>query len=109
MTIEEAGPDPVRIAAAVHDQLGGQRIDAGASAHASGGMNGSVIRSSGDPKSCAVSVEAIAAALDIVEIRVEPLKSLEGALLFPANRNVGAVVLNSASLNRAGFVGGPNS
>ena len=71
MVIEEAGPDPERLAAAIHDHL----------RHKSG----------------EVPVAAIAAALDIVEIKEARLKSLEGALIAPADRNVGAILVNSES------------
>ena len=71
MVIEEAGPDPERLAAAIHDHL----------RHKSG----------------EVPVAAIAAALDIVEIKEARLKSLEGALIAPADRNVGAILVNSKS------------
>ncbi|VFU08806.1 ImmA/IrrE family metallo-endopeptidase [Methylocella tundrae] len=71
MSIEEAGPNPDRLAAAIHDQLG----------HESG----------------EVPVAAIAMALDIVEIREAPLRGLEGALVTPADRNVGMIAINSAS------------
>ena len=71
MAIEEAGPNPERLAAAIHDQL----------RHKSG----------------EVPVAAIAAALDIVEIKEARLKSLEGALIAPADRNVGAILVNSES------------
>jgi Zn-dependent peptidase ImmA (M78 family) len=71
MVIEEAGPNPERLAAAIHDQL----------RHKSG----------------EVPVAAIAAALDIVEIKEARLKSLEGALIAPADRNVGAILVNSES------------
>lgn len=71
MAIEEAGPNPERLAAAIHDQLG----DA-----------------SGE-----VPIANIAAALDIVEIKAAPLQGIEGALVAPADRNVGAILVNSAS------------
>jgi hypothetical protein len=69
MTIEEAGPDPERIAAAIHARLPVQK----------GG----------------VQVEAIAKALDIVEIRYAPLKGLEGALVAPPSRNIGSILINN--------------
>jgi Zn-dependent peptidase ImmA (M78 family) len=71
MAIEEAGPSPESLAAAIHDQLN----------HTSG----------------EVPVAAVAVALDIVEIEEAPLRSLEGALLAPDDRNVGTIILNSAS------------
>ena len=69
MAIEEAGPNPKCLAAAIHDQL--------------------------NHKGGAVPVAAIAAPLDIVEIKEAPVKSLEGALVAPDDRNVGAILLNS--------------
>jgi hypothetical protein len=71
MAIEEAGPNPERLATAIHERL----------QHAGG----------------PVPIAAIAAALDIVEIRKAPLKSLEGALITPADRNVGAILINRRS------------
>jgi hypothetical protein len=71
MAVEEAGPNPQQLAAAIHRQLG--------------------------PVKGPVPVADIAAALDIVEIRVEPLRSLEGALIAPGDRHSGAILLNSAS------------
>jgi uncharacterized protein DUF955 len=71
MAVEEAGPNPQRMAAAIHRQLG--------------------------PINGPIPVADIAAALDIVEIRVEPLRSLEGALIAPGDRHSGAILLNSAS------------
>lgn len=56
MTIEEAGPNPDRLAAAIHAQLGQTRG--------------------------AVPLHAIAEALDIIEIRTARLKRLEGALYY---------------------------
>lgn len=71
MAIEEAGPNPERLAAAIHDQLRHQ-----------GGE---------------VPVAAVAKALDITEIREARLESIEGALLAPADRNMGAILVNSDS------------
>jgi IrrE N-terminal-like domain len=71
MAIEEAGPNPERLATTIHDRL----------QHARG----------------PVPIAAIAAALDIIEIREAPLKSLEGALIIPADRNVGAILINGRS------------
>jgi hypothetical protein len=71
MVIEEAGPDPAAIAAAVHRQLG--------------------------PPVGAVPVHTIALALDIVEIREKPLHSIEGALVMPDNRKIGSIAVNLAS------------
>lgn len=78
MAIEEAGPNCVRLAAEIHDQLrhkGGE-----------------------------VPVAAIAAALDVVEIKEAPLKGFEGALIAPDDRNFGAILINSnSSLSRRRF------
>ena len=71
MAIEEAGPNPDSLAAAIHLQLEHQRG--------------------------AVPVTEIAAALDIVEIRKAPLQSMEGAVVMTPDRNVGLIVVNSAS------------
>jgi Zn-dependent peptidase ImmA (M78 family) len=71
MEIEEAGPNPERLGAAIHRQLGMKRG--------------------------AVAVEAIAEALDIVEIRLEPMRGLEGALIMTDDRNVGSIVVNGHS------------
>lgn len=71
MTIEEAGPNPERLAAAILAQLGHRRG--------------------------AAPIVEIARALDIVEIREEPLTSIEGALITTSDRNVGMILLNSAS------------
>jgi Zn-dependent peptidase ImmA (M78 family) len=71
MAIEEAGPNPERIAASIHAQL----------ALLSG----------------PVPIHQVAEALDIVEIRQAPLKGLEGALVSAAERDIGLIVVNSAS------------
>jgi Zn-dependent peptidase ImmA (M78 family) len=71
MAVEEAGPNPERIAAAIHAQL----------ALLSG----------------PVPIHQVAAALDIVEIRQVPLKGLEGALVSAPERDIGSIVVNSAS------------
>ena len=71
MEIEEAGPNPGRLAAAIHAQL--------------------------TFKSGAVPVYEIAEALDIVEIREHPLMGLEGALVTTPDRNIGAIAINSKS------------
>jgi Zn-dependent peptidase ImmA (M78 family) len=68
MEIEEAGPNPERLAAAIHAQL--------------------------KLKSGPVPVREIAEALDIVEIRERPLIGLEGALVTTRDRNVGAIAVN---------------
>ena len=69
MAIEEAGPDPVDLAMAVHAGLD----------HGFG----------------PVPVEAIAAALEIVEIRMEKLKGLAGALVMPPDRNFGSILVDA--------------
>jgi len=71
MAIEEAGPNSARLAKAIHEQL--------------------------KHKSGEVPITAIAAALDIVEIREAPLQNLEGALLTPPDRNIGAILVNRES------------
>jgi hypothetical protein len=65
MAIEEAGPNPDALAAAIHAQL--------------------------KLKNGAVPVHAIARALDIISIRDAPLPGVEGALIMPANRDWGAI------------------
>jgi len=71
MTIEEAGPNPERLAAAIHLQL--------------------------RDKGGAVPVYAIAKSLDIVEIKEAPLKSLAGAVVTTPDRNEGSILINSQS------------
>ncbi len=71
MEVEEVGANPVRLATAIHDQL----------------------QASPGP----VPVEAIARALDIVEIRLEPLSNLEGALVTTLDRNTGQILANADS------------
>jgi hypothetical protein len=71
MEIEDSGPNPERLAAAIHLQL----------RHASG----------------PVPVYEIAEALDIVEIREAPMEGLEGAVVTTPDRNVGSIVVNSRS------------
>ncbi|WP_375459515.1 ImmA/IrrE family metallo-endopeptidase [uncultured Enterovirga sp.] len=71
MAIEEVGMNPARIAAAIHDQLGD--------------VPGAVL------------VEAVAYALDIVEIRIEVLARVEGALIAPPERGSGSILLNARS------------
>jgi Zn-dependent peptidase ImmA (M78 family) len=72
MEVEEQGRfDPVRLADTIHRLLG--RTDA------------------------SVPVEAIAAGLDITEIRCERLTNLEGALVTTAERDIGAILVNAAS------------
>ena len=69
--IEEAGPNPVKLAAAIHDQLDNERGP--------------------------VPVQAIARALDIQEIRIEPLDNLEGALITRPERGYGSILVNGNS------------
>src|ERR1700730_1470289 len=71
MAIEEAGRDRERIAASIHMQL----------ALLSG----------------PVPIHQVAEALDIVEIRLVPLQGLEGALVSTPERDIGSIVVNSAS------------
>ncbi len=71
MVVEDAGGNPRRLAAAIHDQLG--------------------------PAEGAVDVRAVAYALDIFEIRVETLTNAEGALLTTPERGVGSILINGRS------------
>ncbi len=71
MEIEEAGPNPERLAAEIHRQLA--------------------------LKSGSVPVYEIAEALDIIDIRERPLSGLEGALVTTPDRNVGSIAVNSKS------------
>ena len=71
MTIEEAGPNPHNLAAAIHHQLG--------------------------DRDGAVPVETIAKALDIVAIRKEPLTNLEAALITCPERDIGMILVNAGS------------
>lgn len=73
MDIEDAGPNPAKLAKEIHKQLDG-----------SGSIG-------------AVPIESIATALDIVEIRTEPLDTFEGALITTQQRSVGKVLVNSLS------------
>jgi len=78
MTIEDvSGSSPVRLAAAIHAQIEDQGQATGP-----------------------VPVEAIAAALDIIEIRKEAIHNLEGALVTTAERNVGSILVNRTSGHR---------
>jgi hypothetical protein len=70
MALDEVGANPVRLADAIHAQLGEQTGP--------------------------VPVEAIARSLDIVEM-VAALKSIEGALITDPNRDCGAILVNQAS------------
>jgi Zn-dependent peptidase ImmA (M78 family) len=65
MAIEEAGPNPDNLAAAIHAQL--------------------------KLKNGAIPIDAIARALDIISIRDAALPGVEGALIMPENRNWGAI------------------
>src|SRR5690242_4972028 len=71
MAIEEAGLNPVRLAEAIHAQLG--------------------------DREGAVPIQEIAASLDIDEIRERPLSNLEAALVTTPERDRGRVLLNSRS------------
>ena len=71
MEIEESGAEPSRLAAAIHAQLPK--------------LNGSV------------PVHAIAAALDITEIREAFITSFEGALVMTPDRGKGSIVVNARS------------
>jgi hypothetical protein len=71
MAIEDAGPNPDKLAQAIHAQL--------------------------KLRSGAVPVHAIARALDIISIRDAPLPGVEGALVMPDNRNWGAVFTKAHS------------
>src|SRR3712207_5591168 len=71
MRLEDVGANPERLAEAIHDQLPG--------------IGG------------AVPVHDIARALDIVEIREEPLTSFEGALITSPEKDRGAILVNALS------------
>lgn len=71
MAIEEAGPDPRRLAAAIHEQL--------------------------PNLSGPVPVHDIAYALDIIEIKIVPAKSLEAALITTDERDKGIILVNGTS------------
>jgi hypothetical protein len=71
MTIEEVGANPVRLAEAIHHQLG--------------------------DRPGAVPVADIAKALDIVQIRIEPLTNFEGALVTTTERDTGSILVNHRS------------
>lgn len=72
--IEDVGANPARLAAAVLAQLG--------------------------PMSGPLPVDAIARALDIVEIRCEPLSNFEGALVTTPERSHGQILVNASSHSR---------
>jgi Zn-dependent peptidase ImmA (M78 family) len=71
MLIEEAGPNPERLAAAIHEQLTWQ--------------------------SGPVPVHEIAYALDIVQIRDSPANGFEGALVMMPDRGTGSIAVNASS------------
>jgi hypothetical protein len=71
MAIEEAGPNPRRMAEAIHGQLGA--------------LNG------------AIPVREIAQALDIEEIRQVSPKGFEAALVTGPERDVGGILVNASS------------
>lgn len=69
--LAEVGANPERLAAAIHSQVGDETGP--------------------------VPVHDIARALDIVDIREEPLRNMEAALLTDHERSYGAILLNSTS------------
>jgi Zn-dependent peptidase ImmA (M78 family) len=71
MAIEEVGLNPQRLAQAIHEQM--------------------------DLREGAVPVYEIVAALDIDEVRKEPLSNLEAALVTTPERDRGRILLNSRS------------
>ena len=71
MAIEDAGPNPDKLAEAIHAQL--------------------------KLRSGAVPVHAIARGLDIISIRDAPLPGVEGVLLMPENRDWGAIFTKAHS------------
>jgi len=71
MELADVGANPERLAAAIHSQLG---VGSGP-----------------------IPVHDIARALDIVDIRDEPLRNMEAALLTDLKRSYGAILLNSTS------------
>lgn len=78
MAIEDAGPQPERLAEAIVVQLA--------------------------TSNAAIPVEDITYALDISEIRYEKLQSFEGALLTTAERDIGSIIVNAnASSQRRRF------
>lgn len=74
IALDEVGANPARLASAIHKQLGDGRG--------------------------AVPVTEIAKALDIVEIRVEPLTNFEGALVTIPERGFGSILVNQRSNNK---------
>lgn len=71
MIIEDAGANPARLAAAIHEQLGETER--------------------------AIDVRGVAHALDIFEIREEVLDNFEGALIAPPERGEGSILINRCS------------
>lgn len=71
MELADVGANPERLAAAIHLQLG--------------------------DGSGPVPIHDIARAMDIVDIREEPLRNMEAALLTDPERSYGAILLNSTS------------
>lgn len=80
MAVDDVGANPVRIAAAIHEQLG---------------------EGSGP-----VPVFEIARALDIIEVRTEPLTNFEGGLVTTSERGFGSILVNGhSSRKRRRFTG----
>tara|TARA_R110002074_G_C12426345_1_gene656407 strand:- start:32 stop:847 length:816 start_codon:yes stop_codon:yes gene_type:complete len=75
IALDDAGSDPVRLAAAIHAQLPGLT-----SGH--------------------VPIYKIARGLDIEEIREEPLKSIEGALVTDREKSIGSILVNARSSSK---------
>ena len=81
MALDDVGANPARIAAAIHQQLG--------------------------EGTGAVPVYEIAKALDIIEIRAEPLTNFEGALITTPERGEGSILINkNSSPQRRRFTAG---
>ena len=68
MSLDDVGSNPVKLAGAIHDQLG---------------------QTTGP-----VDVRSIALALDIVEVRAEAIRNFEGALITTPERSEGAILVN---------------
>ena len=71
MALDDVGANPIRLAEAIHEQLG--------------------------DRPGPVEVEAIARALDIVEIRKAPLTNIEAALITTRERDCGSILVNASS------------
>jgi Zn-dependent peptidase ImmA (M78 family) len=69
--LDDVGANPVRLAEAIHEQLG--------------------------DRPAAVPIEAIAIALDIAEIRRESLTNIEAALITTRERDCGSILVNANS------------